>query len=92
MLERRNHCANFLNRFFGKTEGKVEAEQPVSDLLEQYDEEYIRYCIEQEQTVRELKEYLHTCDDPKEIDIKTLKTACAFYGADWAGILEVDLD
>lgn len=28
----------------------------------------------------------------KEIAMKTLKTSCAFYGADWAGILEVDLD
>lgn len=88
--------ASFINRFFGKTEEKVEAEQPteqpIPDLLKQYDEEYIRYCIEQEQTVSELEAYLHTSDDPKEIAIKTLKTACAFYGADWAGILVVDLD
>lgn len=84
--------ASFLNRFFSKAEEKAEAEQPSTDLLKQYDEEYIRYCIEQEQNVSELEAYLHTCDDPKEIAIKTLKTACAFYGADWAGILEVDLD
>lgn len=82
----------FINRLFGKTEKKNEPEQPVPDLLKQYDEEYVRYCIEQEQTVRELEAYLHTSDDPKEIAIKTLKTACAFYGADWVGILEVDLD
>lgn len=84
--------AGFMNRIFGKSEKKIEPVQQTPDLLKQYDEEYIRYCIEQEQTVSELEAYLHTSDDPKEIATKTLKTACAFYGADWAGILEVDLD
>lgn len=61
-------------------------------LFSKYDMEYIRYCIEQEQVVSALEAQLHTSDDPKEIAIQTLKTACTFYGGDWAGILEVDLD
>lgn len=57
-----------------------------------YDIEYIRYCIELEATLKELESHLHTSDDPEEIAMKTLKTACEFYGGDWSGILEVDLD
>lgn len=60
--------------------------------MQQYDEEYIRYCIEQEQVVAALESHLHISDDPKEIALQTLKTACAFYGGDWAGIFEVDMD
>lgn len=58
----------------------------------QYDEEYIRYCIELEQTVSALEANLHSSDDPAEIAMQTLKVACDFYDGDWAGILEVDLD
>ena len=58
----------------------------------QYDMEYIQYCIEQEQTVSNLEASLHESDDPHEIAQKTLRTACEFYGADWAGIIDVDLE
>lgn len=59
----------------------------------QYDTaEYIMYCIEQEQKVSWLEAELHTSDDPKEIAMQTLEVACAFYGGDWAGIIEVDLE
>lgn len=84
--------ANFLMKLFGRAEQKEEPQQHASELLKQYDEEYIRYCIEQEQVVSALEANLHTSDDPKEIAMQTLKTACSFYGGDWAGILEVDLD
>lgn len=84
--------ANFLSSLFGRAEKQEEPQQSISELLQQYDEEYIRYCIEQEQTVSALEAYLHTCDDPKEIAMQTLKTACNFYGGNWAGILEVDLE
>lgn len=50
------------------------------------------YCIEQEQKVSWLEAELHTSDDPKEIAMQTLEVACTFYGGDWAGILEVDLE
>lgn len=83
---------SFWAKFFGKPEKKNEPEQMIPALLKQYDEEYIRYCVEQEQAVSELEAYLHTCDDPREIALKTLKAACAFYNGDWAGILDVDID
>ena len=56
------------------------------------DDRYLGYCIELEQALRDMETYLLTCDDPKEIAMQALKTACTFYGGDWAGTLEVDLD
>ena len=43
-------------------------------------------------TVSTLEATLHSSDDPEEIATQTLKTACAFYHADWCSFLEVDLD
>ena len=45
-----------------------------------------------EQTISAIEEHLHDSDDPKEIAIETLQVAWNFYGGDWAGILDVDLD
>lgn len=84
--------ANFLSSLFVRVAKKEESQQPISELLQEYDEDYIRYCIELEQIVSGLEESLHLSDDPKEIAMQTLKTACSFYGGNWAGILEVDLD
>lgn len=61
-------------------------------VVPEHDPEYVVYCIEKDQVITSLEENLHTSDDPKEIAIQTLKVACSFYGADWAGILEVDLE
>lgn len=84
---------NFLRNLFGQSTRNIESQQLLSnDILKKYDAEYIRYCIEHEQVVSALEVGLHDSDDPKEIAIQTLKTACTFYGGDWAGILEVDLD
>lgn len=58
----------------------------------QYDDAYITYCIEQEQSISELESGLHTNDDPEEIANKALAMACAFYDADWAGVIEIDLE
>lgn len=71
---------------------QAEHSPSVPQELAQYDGEYIAYCIEQEQTVSHLESALHISDDPKEIAMQTLKTACSFYAADWAGIIELDLD
>lgn len=54
--------------------------------------EYTQYAKEFEHTLRVLEALLHTSDDPEEIAMASLKTACDFYQADWAGILEVDMD
>ncbi len=60
--------------------------------LSQHDSEYIAYCIEQEQAISKLQVGLHTNDDPELIAKKSLVVACEFYGADWAGIIEFDLE
>lgn len=84
--------SRFFSAFFGKSEKAAGAIEPTAGLLQQYDEEYIRYCIELEQTVSGFEAYLHTSDDPKEIAMQTLKTANKFYGGSWEGILEADLE
>ena len=66
--------------------------RPTAKGLEQYDDEYVSYCIEQEQTVSELESALHASDNPNDIALQTLKTVCTFYDADWAGLLELDLE
>lgn len=68
------------------------AEQVPEQAHQQHESEYIAYCIEQEQTVSRLEAALHESNDPKEIAMLTLRTACKFYDADWAGIIEVDLE
>lgn len=55
-------------------------------------EEYIQYAQDLEQTLSALEAYLHESDSPDDIITHTLETACHFYGGDWAGFLEVDLD
>ena len=84
--------ANWLNNLMSTATRKAKTSTSQHSIWDDYDEEYIRYCIELEQKVSALEAYLHTSDDPKEIAMETLKTACEFYGGDWAGILEVDLD
>lgn len=55
-------------------------------------EEYIQYAQDLEQTLSALEAHLHESDSPDDIITHTLETACNFYGGDWAGFLEVDLD
>lgn len=54
--------------------------------------EYIQYAQDVEGTLRQLEQHLHVSDDPKEIAMGALKTACEFYQGNWAGILVVDFD
>ena len=84
--------AKLFDNLFGRTEKKEETYQLVALETPEYDQEYVSYCIELEQVVSALEEHLHTSDDPKEIAMQTLKVACSFYGGDWAGIIDVDLD
>lgn len=60
--------------------------------LEQYDDDYLIYCVEKDQVITRLEQTLHITDDPQEIIKETLKTACMFYGGDWSGVLDIDLD
>ena len=54
--------------------------------------EYIEYAQEFEQTLSKLESHMHESDDSREIITHTMKTACDFYGGDWVGFLEVDLE
>lgn len=83
--------ARFFSSLFGRAE-KEEPHQPAPVAEPAYDPEYVAYCIEMEQIVSKLEANLHKSDDPKEIAMETLKVVCSFYGGDWAGILDVDLD
>ena len=85
--------ANLLGGFFKKIE-KPQDTHPPSALNEfsQYDSEYITYCVEHDQTLSNLETEIKSCDDPKETVMQTLRTACAFYAADWTGIIEVDME
>ena len=60
--------------------------------LEQYDDEYLRYCVEKNLVETVLESTLHETDDPKEISDLTLKTVCDFYGGDWSGVMDIDMD
>lgn len=78
-----------LKKLFHKQE-QQEAVHPPSP--SQYDDGYITYCVEQEIAIARLESALHKSDNPDEIAVQTLKTACDFYGANWAGIIELDLE
>lgn len=79
--------SNFINYLMSLLKRKKLFQQ-ISD----YPPEYIQCCIEQDLSIAALESYLHTSDDPTEIAIQTLKTACSFYGGDWAGLFEIDMD
>lgn len=86
-----------MSQLFGGIFGRAEKSAPISTSTvvidgEEVDMEYAKYCIEQDRTVSALEARLHKSDDPKEIAEGALKAACLFYGGDWAGILDVDLD
>ena len=82
---------NFLKNLVGPKEATPLPTLPDGPLPD-YDEDYIRYCIEQDQVLSSLEACLHSSDDPDEIAGQTLKTACSFYGGDWAGLVTVDFD
>ncbi len=77
---------------FGENKRKQKPVKQIQIKGELFDEDYIHYCTHQDKTLKQLEANLHTSDDPEEIAMGTLKTACDFYEGDWAGILEVDLD
>ena len=56
------------------------------------DAEYMQYAVGIERVLSELEANLHESNDPQEIVLHALETACKFYGGDWAGFLNVDLE
>ena len=86
-----------MSKIFGGIFGRAERSVPTSPSTvlidgETYDIEYVKYCIEKDRAVTALEVKLHESDDPRLIAEEALKTSCRFYGGDWAGILDVDLD
>ena len=64
----------------------------IPEKLAQYDDEYLLYCVEKDRVETVLESTLHETDNPKEIIDVTLKTVCEFYGGDWAGVMDIDMD
>lgn len=84
---------NLFSGFFKQKEKSHDAHPPsVPQGFSQYDSEFVTYCIEQEETLTKLESEIHTLAEPQETIMKTLRTACAFYAADWAGIIFVDVE
>ena len=54
--------------------------------------EYIEYAQEFEQVLSTLESHVHESDDSQEIIMHAMKTACEFYGGDWVGFFEIDLE
>ena len=54
--------------------------------------EHINYALALGNTLSSLEAEAHESDDPSYIITHALKSACDFYGADWSGFLDVDLD
>lgn len=82
---------DFWQRFMNEKRISQSFREP-EGALPSYDEEYLRYCIEQDQVLSSLESCLHNSDDPDEIAMQTLRTACTFYGGDWSGLVIVDFD
>ena len=71
---------------------KIGRTRRIPEKLAQYDDEYLLYCVEKDRVETVLESTLHETDDPKEIIDVTLKTVCEFYGGDWAGVMDIDMD
>ena len=50
------------------------------------------YKSDFERTLSAMEHRLHSCDNADEILEETLRTACEFYQADWAGFLDISKD
>ena len=55
--------------------------------IEREEYEYLKHLAD---TLVRLEKRLHNTDNASEILKETFRAACEFYGADWAGFLEVD--
>ncbi len=70
------------------TQKLAEYEQLIASLrIDQAEYEYLKRLAD---TLVRLEKRLHNTDNASEILKETFRAACEFYGADWAGFLEVD--
>ncbi len=85
--------ANFFGSFLGKRDKLLNNHPPSPPTdFSRYSSEYIAYCIEHEQTICALEAGFRTNEAPKDIAMQTLRTVCDFYGGDWAGVVELDME
>lgn len=67
-------------------------ENEVQDIISIEEKEYVQYCKDYTRTMTALEKQLHSCEDPAEIAMSALKAGADFYGGDWCGIIEGDLE
>ena len=67
-------------------------ENEVQDIISIEEKEYVQYCKDYTRTMTALEKQLHSCENPAEIAMSALKTGADFYGGDWCGIIEGDLE
>lgn len=85
--------ANVLSSLFKQNKKSQETHPPSIPMdFSKYDSEFIAYCIEQVQTIGRLESEIRAVDDPQDTAMHALRTACAFYNADWSGIIYVDVE
>lgn len=75
-----------LRALFGK-KVTIFSKAEYDELIKSYE-----YKVDFERTLSALEHRLHSCDNADEILEETLRTACAFYGAEWAGFLDISMD
>lgn len=64
----------------------------LTDSNNSYEKNYVQYSVDYVRTMTALESSLHSCEDPVEIAITTLKIAAEFYDGDWCGVIEGDLE
>ena len=77
---------NILRRLFGKW-AVILSHKEYNALIKDYE-----YKRDFERTLSAMEHRLHSCDNANEILEETLRTACEFYQANWAGFLDISKD
>lgn len=70
----------------------INGQDNILDTSEETDQQPINFSVEFTKNLLALEAQLHSCEDPSQIAIDTLKAGAEFYGADWCGIIECDFE
>lgn len=70
----------------------LEGQEMVPGTNEEVEQQNIQYSVDFTKTLIALEAQLHSCEDPVEIAMGAMKAAAEFYGGDWCGIIEGDLE
>lgn len=69
-----------------------EFDEDISRLSDEELLEYLVYTVAHERTLADIEAHLHSVESPEEIAMYALKAAAEFYGGDWCGTIEGDLE